>query len=457
MARQLFGTDGIRGVAGEYPLDRTTVYAVGLALGRWASGHGVEPGKAQVLIGIDTRESGPWIAACLAAALAEEGVAAHYAGLITTPGVAYLTKTGPFAAGIMVSASHNPYQDNGIKVFSHTGYKLPDEEEHQIEQVIFELLAAGVAPKEKPLEVESALDEDYLAHLCTSLPHGAKAGGRALKVVLDCGNGAATHLAPELFRRLGAEVDARNIAPDGRNINLDCGALHVDGLAEIVRDTGADVGFAFDGDADRCIAVTASGRIADGDMMLLVCGRRLHEAGRLAAGDGEPTIVATVMSNLGLEKVCDRGGIRLVRTPVGDKYVLEEMIRIGAHIGGEQSGHVIFHDYATTGDGMLSALRIVEAMAATGKPLDDLIADFVSYPQTLKKVKVRSKPPLDEIAAVAGEIERAERELGREGRIVVRYSGTEPVARVMIEGPSQGVIEEHADRIIQAIRVELGA
>ncbi|MEP7366742.1 MAG: phosphoglucosamine mutase, partial [Acidobacteriota bacterium] len=342
MARQLFGTDGIRGVAGEYPLDRTTVYAVGLALGRWARRHGVEPGSAQVLIGIDTRESGPWIASCLAAALAEQGVSTHYAGLITTPGVAYLTKTGPFAAGIMVSASHNPYQDNGIKVFAHTGYKLPDDEEHAIEQVIFELLAAGVTPKEQPLEVESVLDEKYVGHLCTSLPKGAKLGGQGLRVVLDCGNGAATHLAPELFRRLGAEVDARNVAPDGRNINLDCGALYVDGLAKIVREAGAAVGFAFDGDADRCIAVTASGRIADGDMMLLVCGRRLHEAGRLAAGDGVPTIVATVMSNLGLEKVCERDGIRLVRTPVGDKYVLEEMIRIGAHIGGEQSGHVIF-------------------------------------------------------------------------------------------------------------------
>ena len=457
MARQLFGTDGIRGVAGEYPLDRTTVYAVGLALGRWANGHGVDPGNAQVLIGIDTRESGPWIAGCLAAALAQEGVATHYAGLITTPGVAYLTKTGPFAAGIMVSASHNPYQDNGIKVFGHTGYKLPDEEEHSIEQVIFALLAAAVIPKEQTLEVESELDENYVAHLCTSLPNGATFRGRALKVVLDCGNGAATYLAPDLFSRLGAEVDARGVQPDGRNIHLDCGALHVDGLVRIVRETGADVGFAFDGDADRCIAVTSSGRIADGDMMLLVCGRRLHEAGRLAAADGVPTIVATVMSNLGLEKVCAGDGIRLVRTPVGDKYVLEEMLRIGAHIGGEQSGHVIFHDYATTGDGMLSALRIVEAMVETGKTLDELTADFVSYPQTLKKVKVRSKPPLEDIAAVAGEIERAERELGIEGRIVVRYSGTEPVARVMIEGPSQGVIEAHADRIIQAIQVELGA
>ena len=457
MARQLFGTDGIRGVAGEYPLDPQTVYAVGLALGRWASRHGVAPGSAQVLIGIDTRESGPWIASTLAAALAEEGVATRYAGLITTPGVAYLTKTGPFAAGIMVSASHNPYRDNGIKVFGHTGYKLPDGEEHQIEQVIFGLLGAGVTPKERALDVERALDESYVVHLCTSLPGGAKLAGRPLKAVLDCGNGAATHLAPDLFRRLGAEVDSRNASPDGRNINLNCGALHVDGLAAIVRETGADVGFAFDGDADRCIAVTSSGRIADGDMMLMVCGRRLQAADRLTAADGQPTIVATVMSNLGFEKVCTASGIRLIRTPVGDKYVLEEMLRIGAHIGGEQSGHVIFHDYATTGDGMLTALRVVEAMTATGHTLDELVADFISYPQTLKKVQVRSKPPLEEVSTVAAEIERAERALGANGRIVVRYSGTEPVARVMIEGPSQGVIEEHADRIIQAIRVELGA
>lgn len=456
MARQLFGTDGIRGVAGEYPLNRKTVYAVGLALGRWASSHAVEPGAAQVLIGIDTRESGPWIARLLSAAFAETGVTAHHAGLITTPGVAYLTKTGPFAAGVMVSASHNPYQDNGIKVFGHTGYKLPDEEEHVIEGAIFGLLDEGVAETECELPVESSLDEAYLHHLASTLPQGARWQGRPLKIVLDCGNGAATHLAPALFRRLGADVDARHVSPDGRNINLDCGALHVDGLSRLVRETGADLGFAFDGDADRCIAVAPSGRIVDGDMMLMVAARQMGAGGRLAASDGQPTVVATVMSNLGLEKVCARQGVRFVRTPVGDKYVLEEMIRIGAHIGGEQSGHVIFHDHATTGDGMLTAIRMVEAVVASGQTLDELTADFVSFPQTLKKVKVRAKPPLETVPGVAREIERAERELGAEGRIVVRYSGTEPVARVMIEGPTQGVIELHADRIIGAIRDELG-
>ncbi|MBN8730906.1 MAG: phosphoglucosamine mutase [Acidobacteria bacterium] len=456
MARQLFGTDGIRGVAGEYPLDRKTVYAVGRALGRWSNRHAVEGGGAEVVIGIDTRESGPWIARLLAAALAETRVSTHYAGLITTPGVAYLTKTGPFAAGIMVSASHNPYQDNGIKVFGHSGYKLPDVEEHAIEEMIFALLAEGIAESEQELAVEGALDETYLEHLASTLPQGARVDGRALRIVLDCGNGAASQLAPALFRKLGAEVDARFVQPDGRNINLDCGALHVDSLARIVRETGADLGFAFDGDADRCIAAGASGRVVDGDMMLMVCGRRMKVAGRLAAGDGTPTIVATVMSNLGLEKLCAREGIRLVRTPVGDKYVLEEMIRRGAHVGGEQSGHVIFHDHATTGDGMLTAIRVVEAVVESGQSLDELTADFISFPQTLKKVQVRSKPSLEEIPSIASEIEKAERELGDEGRIVVRYSGTEPVARVMIEGPSQGVIEAHADRIINAIRAELG-
>lgn len=456
MARQLFGTDGIRGVAGEYPLDRASVYAAGLALGRWAGRHGVESGAAQVLIGIDTRESGPWIAGCLAAALSECGVTVRYAGLITTPGVAYLTRTGPFAAGIMVSASHNPYQDNGIKVFGHTGYKLPDEVEHSIEETIFELLAAGVTPSERVLEAEQALDEEYLAHLCATLPGGARMPDRPLRIVLDCGHGAAAHLAPALFRRLGAEVDARNVTPNGRNINLDCGALHVDQLSRLVRETGADAGFAFDGDADRCIAVAPSGRIIDGDMMLMVCGRRLRDAGRLAATDGAPAVVATIMSNLGLERVCAREGIRLVRTPVGDKYVLEEMIRLGAIIGGEQSGHVIFRDFATTGDGMLSALRLVDAVISSERTLDELTADFVSFPQTLKKVKVRSKPPLEEVPPVHAEIARTERELGEDGRIVVRYSGTEPVARVMIEGPSQEVIETHAERIIQAIHQALG-
>lgn len=444
MARELFGTDGIRGAAGEFPLDRAAVHAIGLALGRWAARHGVTPGvRPMVLIGMDTRESGPWIAAHLAAGLSAEGVAPHFAGVITTPGVAYLTRTGPFAAGVMVSASHNPYHDNGIKVFSHTGYKLPDEEEHAVERVIFELLEGGAAPREEALEAEPELDEQYVEFLASTLPGGAA----GLKIVLDCGHGAAYRLGPALFERLGARVEARFVSPDGRNINEGCGALHVDGLSAVVRETGADLGFAFDGDADRCIAVAPSGRIVDGDMTLLVCGRRM----------GADTVVATVMSNLGLEKCCAADGVRLVRTPVGDKYVLEEMLRTGARIGGEQSGHVIFRDYATTGDGLLTALRLVEAVTATGRTLDELTADFVSYPQTLKKVKVRSKPALETVPAVAEAIAEAERALGAEGRIVVRYSGTEPVARVMIEGARQEEIEAHADRILASIERELGA
>ena len=445
MGKELFGTDGIRGVAGEYPLDRATVYAFGLALGRGLASRGP---NAEVLLGADTRESGPWIAELVAGGLMDAGARARHAGIITTPGVAHLTRTGPFQAGVMISASHNPYQDNGIKVFGHNGFKLPDSEEHSIEQEIFRLLHKGVQPRAAVLSVEEDLDGKYVDYLVST----AELSLAGFKLIVDCGNGAAYRLAPLLFGRLGAQVTALNAAPNGCNINLNGGALHVGGLRDAVLAAGADLGVAFDGDADRAIFVAASGKVVNGDAVLLACARSMKTAGRL---DGD-TVVATVMSNLGLEQALARAGIRMVRTPVGDKYVLEEMVRLGAVLGGEQSGHVIFREYATTGDGMLTALRLLETMRREGAGLDELIAGFEVHPQRLVNVRVREKKGLTELPAVAREIRRAEEAFAGTGRVLVRFSGTEPLARVMVEGPDLAQVEAFSAGIADAIRREMG-
>jgi phosphoglucosamine mutase len=449
MARTLFGTDGIRGVAGEYPLDRKTAHAAGTALGKWVLQSHQEP---RVVIGMDTRESGPWLAAEVASGLAKQGVSADLAGITTTPGLAYLAKTGPFAAGVMISASHNPYRDNGIKLISHSGYKLPDEQEELLETEIFSLLRDGLEPEPVGLRTDTGLDRAYINHLAATLPQGL--GG--LRIVCDCANGSASALAPELFERLGARVRAINCSPDGRNINLNCGSLHLEVLRAAVLAESADVGVAFDGDADRALFVSRSGKIIDGDAVLLLTARYLKDQGRLRCGEGPPTVVATVMSNLGLERALAAHGIRMIRTPVGDKYVLEEMIRIGAVLGGEQSGHIIFHQYATTGDGMLTALRVFEAMRASGAGLDELTSELQVYPQRLVNVRVRERKPLEELPAVKAAIRDAEASFGDAGRVLVRFSGTEPLARVMVEGPDIERVEKFANHIASEIRAELG-
>ncbi|MCL4401743.1 MAG: phosphoglucosamine mutase [Acidobacteria bacterium] len=443
MAKDLFGTDGIRGVAGESPLDPATVFAFGLALGGDLRAHGDDP---EVLLGRDTRESGPWIAETVAGGLARQGIRVRDAGIVTTPGVAYLTRTGPFAAGVMISASHNPYQDNGIKVFGHSGFKLPDDEEHGIEQEIFRLLDGGVEPQRRKLESDAGLDELYLQYLIgtvTTLLNG-------MRLVVDCGNGAAYQLAPDLFRRLGADVQRVSCTPDGRNINLNCGALHVGNLRRAVLEAKAAAGVAFDGDADRAILVSGSGNIVNGDAMLLLAARWLKGQDRLPGS----TVVATVMSNLGLEKALEHEDIRLLRTPVGDKYVLEEMVRTGAMLGGEQSGHVIFREWATTGDGMLTALRVLEIAAKTGSTLDELSAGLVIYPQKLVNVRVRERRPLAEIPAVREAIERCQKDL--DGRVLVRYSGTEPLVRIMVEAAGLEQVEACAAHIAEVIEREIG-
>lgn len=442
--RELFGTDGIRGRAGEYPLDGPTMFALGLALAHWIGAHHLEP---EVAIGMDTRESGPWIAEHLAGGLAEGGVRARCAGLITTPGLAYVTQTGPFAAGMMISASHNPYYDNGVKIFDHSGFKLPDAQEQELEKDIFAWTAAGAAPAPRAVALDAGLDEAYLAHLASTLP----AGLAGLRIVVDPANGAATHLAPALFARLGASVDCIHNQPDGININLDCGSQHVESLRARVLATGADLGVAFDGDADRAIFVSHTGKIVDGDAVLLLTALWMKQRG------GLKEVVATVMSNLGLEQALARHGIALVRTAVGDKYVLEEMLKRGAPLGGEQSGHVIFRQYATTGDGLLTALRVCQVMQESGRDLDALTAELELYPQLLVNVNVKTKRPLEQLAAVQREIGKAKEEFGSAGRVLVRFSGTEPLARVMVEGPTEERVQYFAHSIAEAIRKELGA
>lgn len=449
MQRELFGTDGIRGVAGQFPLDPLTVHAVGWALGEWARGRSEQP---EVVIGMDTRESGPELAALVAGGLARAGVRSRFAGVITTPGVAYLARTGAFVAGVMISASHNPYWDNGIKIFDHSGYKLPDETERALEREIFRLRESAIEPQRAGLEAEEGLAQTYLGYLAST---AERLDG--VSMVIDCGHGAASRLAPELFGRLGARVHAICCQPDGRNINLDCGALHPERLQREVVARQADLGVAFDGDADRAIFVAPSGRIVDGDLVLYICGRAWLKKGWLASNNGRPVIVATIMSNLGLEKAVQSWGAELIRTPVGDKYVLEEMLRRNAQLGGEQSGHVIFRRYATTGDGLLTALRVLEVMRETGASLDELAAGFQLYPQRVASVAVRAKPPLGELETVQQAIERARRALGDSGRVLVRFSGTELKARVMVEGPDPALVDRHAAEIVAAIEQELGA
>jgi len=421
-------------------LDQKTAQAVGAALGQWIIDSN-QPHRA-VVIGMDTRESGPWLAAEVAIGIESRRVQVEFAGVTTTPGVAYLAKNGPFAAGVMISASHNPYLDNGIKLIGHAGYKLPDEQEERLETEILTLLGQGLDLPAVRLMVNEGLDRTYMDHLARTLPGGLD----GLSVVTDCANGSASAMAPELFERLGARVHCIHCAPDGRNINLNCGSLHLEALQAAVLAQKADAGVAFDGDADRALFVSRSGKIIDGDAVLFLIARYSKT----------PLVVATVMSNLGLEVALRAHGIAMVRTPVGDKYVLEEMLRRNAALGGEQSGRVIFHQYGTTGDGMLTALRVFEVMRETGAGLDELTAELQVYPQRLVNVRVRERKPLEQLPAVVAEIRAAEESFGDTGRVLVRFSGTEPLARVMVEGPELDRVETFANRIAERIRVELG-
>ncbi len=453
--RQLFGTDGIRGVAGEFPLTLESTYLIGRALG-----HDLirSNRKARVVIGQDTRESSGWIADRVALGLNSVGVEVHSAGIITTPGVAYLARSRKYDAGVVISASHNPWTDNGIKVFSGDGYKLPDSHELKIEQEIFGLLQnpqAHPEPSEKPspsLPGEAALRNAYISWLAGSV----KENLGQLHVLIDCANGAATAEAPELFRHCGIGATFLCASPDGKNINDNCGALHPEAIARFMADSPGrfDLGVTFDGDADRALFSDANGRVVNGDAVLLLVGRDWQARGALTGS----TIVATTMSNMGLEVALRKAGIRMLRANVGDKYVLEEMQKTGAILGGEQSGHIIFRDgEATTGDGLLTALRVMEIMARTGRPLHELISDLKVFPQTIENVRVREKKPFAQVPEIQQAIAAAERELDGNGRVVVRYSGTEALARVMVEAESEEKMKALASGIAGAIRAALGA
>lgn len=459
MARMLFGTDGIRGVAGDPPLDHPTVYAVGVALGRHLARTHKSP---SVVIGQDTRESSWWICDSITEGLQSVGVQVRSAGVITTPAVAFLARKS-YDAGIVISASHNPWTDNGIKVFGHDGYKLSDSIEEQIETVIFDLLhgrVEGFDPTRIPASetltrgvatTDPELLREYVQWLAAQVA-GTKLSH--LNVLIDCANGAATPVAHEVFGACGIRATFIHDQPNGRNINESCGALHPDvAAAEVAKSGRYDMGITFDGDADRALFSDRNGRVVNGDAVLLLAGRDMKSRGKLKTD----TIVATTMSNMGLEIALRASGIKMLRAPVGDKYVLEEMFKTGASLGGEQSGHIIFRDGdATTGDGILTALRVIEAMTHAGKPLHELVGDLKVFPQTIKNVRVKEKRPLDSFPDVVSAMKQGDSELGGNGRIVVRYSGTEALARVMVEADSEEKMKRITDSIAGAIQRAIG-
>lgn len=446
--KKLFGTDGMRGRAGEFPLDENRIRIVGASLARLCrDGLGRTP---RLVTGRDTRESGAWIEEAFHAGATAEGAECLSAGVITTPGVAYVAKAGDFDAGIVISASHNPFEDNGLKIFNPSGKKAKESTERSVEADIY---ADRMPEIQKGFSVDRSRTEEfqniYLDHLAAEFD-GINLAGRT--IVLDCANGAASHLAPRLFERLGASVTAINHSPDGRNINKDCGSLHLEHLQQKVTEIKADAGVAFDGDADRSLFVDENGRVVDGDAAMWVMAKYFQDHGKLSAGK----VIATVMSNIGLELALRSRNIELVRTAVGDKYVLDELLASGAEIGGEQSGHIIFPEKSIVGDGMLTALFLMQAVSEAGGTLSEAVNGFVGYPQVLVNVKVREKKPFEDVAAIFDASRAAEETLNGTGRLLLRYSGTENLARVMIEGKNQAEIDSMANGLADVIRRELG-
>lgn len=445
--KRLFGTDGIRGTAGKHPLDPATVRTFGLALAETlesAEGH-----APRVVLGRDTRESGPWLRDAVARGLASGGAVAVDVGVVPTPALAHATRTGGFDAGVMISASHNPFEDNGLKVFSRAGVKLPDDLERDVEARILDHGHDDPGEGDTTVETSPELVDAYLGSLRT-LTLGV--GGDPRPVLLDCANGAAIATAPALLEAAGIPHEVVGADPDGRNINLGCGSTHLDALREHLRGGRHRMGIAFDGDADRCLAVDARGRVVDGDHILYLAARHLARHGRLP-GD---VVVATIMSNFWLERSLQAEGIRLLRAPVGDKYVLERMTAEGAALGGEQSGHVIFRDHATTGDGLLTALMLLRALHEEDRPLEAILDDIRPSPQVLVNVRVHDKPDLRTHPSVGPVIRDLESRLDGTGRVVLRYSGTEHLARVMVEGDDETAVREGAESLAAIIRDAIG-
>ena len=448
---RLFGTDGVRGVANIEPMTVETC----VRLGRSAA-HVFKDGthRHRILIGKDTRLSGYMLENALAAGICSMGVDALIVGPLPTPGIAYVTRSLRADAGIVISASHNLYQDNGIKFFSRDGFKLSDEAEHEIEELTFTGKIDDIRPTAD--EVGRAIRVDdargrYIEHVKRSFPRGQTLEG--MKIIIDCANGAAYKVGPRVFEELGADVISFGTDPDGVNINDGVGSLHTEVAAAAVLEHDADAGICLDGDGDRCLFVDERGELVDGDHVLAICGRLWKQSGKLATD----SVVATVMSNFGLEKSLAEVGVKVERTRVGDRYVVEEMRSGGHSIGGEQSGHIVFLDFATTGDGLITALQVLCAMVESKKPLSELAGWMVPMPQVLENVEIIARTPIDELPEVQEAIRAAEAELGGAGRVLVRYSGTQPLARVMVEGDDERQIRELAAGLVEALRTEVGA
>ena len=447
---KLFGTDGIRGMANEYPMTAEMAVRVGRAV-TTVFRDGSE--KPKIIVGRDTRLSGQMLESAMVAGICSAGGDAYLTGVLPTPGVAFTATAAKADAGVVISASHNPFYDNGIKLFKGNGYKLSDKEEADVEKLILDegLLDGSQTVRETGTVImQDNASENYIAFLKSTLPANFSLNG--LKIVLDCANGATFRTAPQLFSDLGAGVVALGVAPDGKNINHHCGSEHLDGLIQRVLETGAHIGLALDGDGDRLIAVDEKGQILSGDHILLICADLMKRQGRLKS----QCAVSTVMSNVGLGVALKKMGIRHEKSKVGDRYVMEKMNACGAVIGGEDSGHMIFADHHTTGDGSLTGLKLVEAMQAENKPLSELSRMMTSYPQVLINVEVHSKPDIDSVAEIVNAIKSVESELGDQGRVLVRYSGTQPICRIMVEGPSQGKTQRYCKQLSDIITKSIG-
>lgn len=448
--RALFGTDGIRGVANQHPM----TCEVALALGR-AVAHQARRGehRHRVLIGKDTRLSGYMLEMAFASGVCSMGVDALLLGPLPTPAVAFLTRDMRCDAGVMISASHNPYEDNGIKIFARDGFKLPDAKELELERFMEDEEVGAIRPTREQVGKASRIDDArgrYIANLKRAFPTELSLDG--LRIVVDCANGAAYRVAPTVLSELGAEVKAIGIEPDGRNINRDVGALHIANVQHRVLETRADLGIAIDGDADRLIVVDERGQVVDGDVLLAIGAEELMRTGELP----EKGVVATVMSNVGLDQYLEKLGAELFRTRVGDRYVVSEMRQRGCSFGGEQSGHLVYLEHSTTGDGMLAALKLLAALRRQGAKLSELRDKVTLYPQALANVRVREKRPIEELDGVQKAIEKVERALGDRGRVFVRYSGTEAKARVLVEGEDRASVERHAQSIANELQRALG-
>jgi len=447
---KLFGTDGIRGEANRYPMDAHTAFSVGQAISYLLK----KPNhRVRIIIGKDTRISGYMLESSLESGISSMGGDPYLVGVLPTPGIAFITQSMRADAGIVISASHNPYQDNGIKIFSSNGFKLSDEQEETIEKLIFDNTLSGMVPPPKDMGQAYRIDDvngRYIVFLKNTFPRELSMEG--MKIVIDTANGATYRVAPEAFFELGAKIDVIHNTPNGININDNCGSQHTQDLRKRVVETGVQIGLAFDGDGDRLIAVDEKGREISGDQILIICAKMLKKKGRLKNN----LIVSTVMSNLGLTVACKRYGFKHHASKVGDRYVLEDMIRLGAILGGEESGHMIFLEHHTTGDGIITAMQLIAAMIETGKTLSELAGMMEIYPQKLINVTVKNKPEIPSLPQVMEVIKEVEKALGDDGRVLVRYSGTQNMCRIMVEGPTDEITERYCKQIAEAIQKAIG-